>query len=362
MERANRRDRLNEKADKEKPIFFCCTIRLRRRKLATKKHLAMFNRRGKRMKRFRISVFCLISAFTIAAPHVDAQTTTRVAQNGAHVTESRGTARGPINFGVRTINAHPTRIIGQPGMTLRSGYASLVRPSNATLAAMSARQTARTYSEQTYNGMAARSDIAPNTSSIAAAQHIIKTDNLQAIADILARREPPRKDPATTKTQNGIRTLQPVSGDLTSHETLRSEVKPDPQGKNNHLSFSDAQRFHRQEWHDCNWWRQHFTTIVFVIGGYYFLDGGYWYPAWGYDPLSNYYDYDGPIYTYSNLLPDETIANVQVALQQEGYYAGPITGSLDVQTRAALANYQRDQGLPITGAIDQPTVQSLGLE
>jgi peptidoglycan hydrolase-like protein with peptidoglycan-binding domain len=65
---------------------------------------------------------------------------------------------------------------------------------------------------------------------------------------------------------------------------------------------------------------------------------------------------------YGNLLPDETIANVQVALQQAGYYTEAITGSLDVQTRAALANYQRDQGLPITGAIDQPTVQSLGLE
>jgi len=139
-------------------------------------------------------------------------------------------------------------------------------------------------------------------------------------------------------------------------------VKPDPQGKNNHLSFSDALRCHRQEWHDCNWWRQHFTTIVFVSAGYFFLDGCYWYPAWGYDPLSSNYDYDGPIYTYGNLLPDETIANVQVALQQAGYYSEPITGSLDVQTRAALANYQRDQGLPVTGAIDQPTVQSLGLE
>jgi hypothetical protein len=340
----------------------CCTIRLRRKKLATKKHLAMFNCWGKRMKRFRISAFCLILAVAIVAPHVEAQTNAPVAQNGAHVTANRGTARGPINFGVRTINAHTTRMIGQPGMPLRSAYASLVRPSNAALAAMSARQTARTYRAQTYNGMAARSDIAPKTSSIAAAQRIIKTDNLQAIADILARREPPRSDPATTNPQNGVRSLQPVSGDLASHETLRSQVKRDPQGNKNHVSFSDAQRFHRQEWHDCNWWRQHFTTIVFVIGGYYFLDGSYWYPAWGYDPLSNNYDYDGPIYTYSNLLPDETIANVQVALQQAGYYAGPITGSLDVQTRAALADYQRDQGLSITGAIDQPTVQSLGLE
>ena len=81
----------------------------------------------------------------------------------------------------------------------------------------------------------------------------------------------------------------------------------------------------------------------------------------GADPLNSYYDYDGPIYTYSNLLPDEVIANVQTALQDAGYYFGAVTGSLNVETRAALANFQRDYGLPITGAIDEPTVETLGL-
>jgi peptidoglycan hydrolase-like protein with peptidoglycan-binding domain len=91
------------------------------------------------------------------------------------------------------------------------------------------------------------------------------------------------------------------------------------------------------------------------------LDAGYWYPALGYDPFNNYYDYDGPVYTYGNLLPDQVIANVQEALQEAGYYGGPITGSLNVETRAAIANFQRDYGLLITGAIDQPTIESLGL-
>jgi len=320
----------------------------------------MFNRRGKLMKPFRIPALCLISALAIAAPRVDAQTNAPVTQNSPHVAASGGIARGPINF--RTINTHPAGMIGQPRTNFRSGYAPSVRPSNVTLAAMSARQTARTYNARPHSGMAVRSDIAPNTSSIAAVQRVIKTDDAQAIAGILARREPPRSDPATANPQTGVRASQPTSGDLAPHEAPQSQVKPGPQGKNNHLSFSDALRCHRQEWHDCNWWRQHFTTIVFVSGGYFFLDGCYWYPAWGYDPLSTNYDYDGPVYTYGNLLPDETIANVQVALQQAGYYSEPITGSLDVQTRAALANYQRDQGLPVTGAIDQPTVQSLGLE
>jgi peptidoglycan hydrolase-like protein with peptidoglycan-binding domain len=98
-----------------------------------------------------------------------------------------------------------------------------------------------------------------------------------------------------------------------------------------------------------------------VATGYYFLDGSYWYPAYGYDPLQSYYDYDGPIYTYSNLLPDEVIANVQTALQNAGYYYGEITGSLGVDTRAAIANFQRDNSLQITGAIDEATVGALGL-
>jgi len=55
------------------------------------------------------------------------------------------------------------------------------------------------------------------------------------------------------------------------------------------------------------------------------------------------------------------IANVQTALQNAGYYFGAITGSLSFETRAALANFQRDYGLPISGAIDEPTVQTLGL-
>ncbi len=85
------------------------------------------------------------------------------------------------------------------------------------------------------------------------------------------------------------------------------------------------------------------------------------YPAYGYDPLNSYYDYDGPVYTYSNLLPDEVIANVQTALQDAGYYFGAITGSLSLEMRAALANFQRDYGLQITGAIDEATVETLGL-
>jgi hypothetical protein len=91
------------------------------------------------------------------------------------------------------------------------------------------------------------------------------------------------------------------------------------------------------------------------------MPAGHWYPAYGYNPAYDYYDYDGPIYTYGNLLPDQVIANVQRALQEAGYYAGPITGSIGSGTRAALGYFQRDYVLIITEAIVEPTVAALGL-
>ena len=145
------------------------------------------------------------------------------------------------------------------------------------------------------------------------------------------------------------------------HESLKDTQAKKSHHKKDNINFDQAFRRHWHEWHDRNWWHTHCDTIVFVSTGCYFLDGSYWYPAWGYDPLQSYYDYDGPIYTYGDLLPDEVIANVQTALQDAGYYYGEITGSLGVDTRAALANFQRDYSLQITGAIDEGTVEALGL-
>jgi Putative peptidoglycan binding domain len=113
-------------------------------------------------------------------------------------------------------------------------------------------------------------------------------------------------------------------------------------------------------WHDRVWWTSHYPRIAFVFGGWYYWNAGWWYPAWGYAPNA-YYAYDGPIYAYNDLPPDQVIANVQVALQQQGYYEGEVDGLLGPLTRAALADYQRDYGLYETAAIDQPTLESLGM-
>jgi Putative peptidoglycan binding domain len=126
-------------------------------------------------------------------------------------------------------------------------------------------------------------------------------------------------------------------------------------------NYADAMRRYRRERHDCDWWKQHYIVIVLVGGGYYYHDSGYWYPAWGYDPNYERYDYDGPIYTYGNLLPDQVIVNVQRALKELGYYAGDLNGSLGVDTRQALSAYQQDYGLDTTGVVDEGTVRALGL-
>ena len=49
-----------------------------------------------------------------------------------------------------------------------------------------------------------------------------------------------------------------------------------------------AFRNYRSAWHDRGWWHNHYNRVVFVYGGWYAWNAGYWYPAWGYAPNSYY--------------------------------------------------------------------------
>jgi len=123
--------------------------------------------------------------------------------------------------------------------------------------------------------------------------------------------------------------------------------------------YAAFRNYHRQ-WHDRSWWRSHCDRIVFVNNGWYYWNAGYWFPAWGYAPSVTYV-YDGPIYAYNGLSPDQVTVNVQEQLARAGYYDGPIDGILGPMTREAIAAYQADNGLAITSAIDEPTLATLGL-
>jgi len=128
-------------------------------------------------------------------------------------------------------------------------------------------------------------------------------------------------------------------------------------------SWTEAR--HRQNDHHCNhhgrdWWHQRCDAVVLVDWGYWGCYDGWWYPAWGYDPNCSYYEYDGPIYGCNGLLPDEIVANVQRELQRLGYFPYEADGIFGPLTQEALARYQLDAGIQVTGVIDPKTLAALG--
>jgi hypothetical protein len=188
-------------------------------------------------------------------------------------------------------------------------------------------------------------------------------------ASVTERKETPEdvqsEQPTATDAQKG--------GERTgnwSHNNRSGKSGLDPQsvarlrewrGKGDNVATAAAKHHdHRHHHHGHDWWRHHCGVIILVGWGYWGWDSGWWYPAWGYDPIYSSYAFDEPIYGYGVLPPDQVIANVQGALQDLGYYSDEIDGELGPATRAALEDYQRDNGLPVTGLIDRETLESLG--
>src|SRR6478736_1849590 len=158
---------------------------------------------------------------------------------------------------------------------------------------------------------------------------------------------------------NGVKTTTPNPPMQATNSGLHTGKPVLNFNNSNTMNFNDACWRHRGQ-HDCNWWRNHCHTIILIGGGFYAWDLGYWYPAYGYDSYNSNYAYDGPIYGYDGLPPDQIIANVQYVLQQLGYFAESVDGVLGAVTRAAIEDYQVENNLPVTGAIDRPLLISLG--
>ena len=195
---------------------------------------------------------------------------------------------------------------------------------------------------------------------------------LQNRPNVTARTYAPRT--YTPNVQNRTRTFTPPNQNTSvatnTNTTVRNRdwqnrTNTNRNWQNNNsagtFTFEQARRHFNRERHDRSWWRSRYNRIVLFGGGYYYWDNNYWYPAYGYDPYYSTYSYDEPIYGYNDLPPGQVIANVQSALQEQGYYHDAVDGLIGPNTRAALSNFQRDQGLPITAAIDGPTLQALGL-
>lgn len=162
-----------------------------------------------------------------------------------------------------------------------------------------------------------------------------------------------------------------VSGGKSSPANRHGQSRLDPQtsaqlrhwqGKTD--SFAQARLKHDEHCHhhhDHDWWRHQCRAFIFFDWGWWGWDDGWWYPAWGYEPYDSYYEYNEPIYGYGGLSPEQIVANVQGALQEQGYYTYAVDGVMGPLTQAAIGRYQHDHRLPITYGIDPATLGSLGV-
>jgi hypothetical protein len=176
----------------------------------------------------------------------------------------------------------------------------------------------------------------------------------------------------------------------------RTSTAANQQTAAKHQSFV---KNHASERHDGNWHRDwdrhhshfHHNKVFVFIGGSWWGLNPWFYPYYAYDYPYDYYgynpydysygypdDYSANPYDYYNYAPydnddqsfyagsNQSAANVTVsAVQSElaklGYYNGVIDGALGDQTEAALARYQQDRDLSVTGTVDAATLQSLGI-
>ena len=110
------------------------------------------------------------------------------------------------------------------------------------------------------------------------------------------------------------------------------------------------------------WHHHHYR---FSGGDWIAIDPGYDY-GYPYDntaPYGAYYGDEPAPYSSPAYDSSESLAmSVQDQLTRLGYSPGPIDGELGPQTRDAIADFQNDHHLPVTGQIDTPLLRALGLQ
>jgi hypothetical protein len=142
----------------------------------------------------------------------------------------------------------------------------------------------------------------------------------------------------------------------------------DPSGRGD-WKHANGTAWHRHDNDDDNGEHEHHHHHRFSFGFF-----PYWYPSWGYyDYGYPYYSYGYPDYYYPDngyYYPDNGYysgqngsANIQVlvqeALARRGYYSGQVDGVIGPETRSAIREFQRDNGLSVTGRIDSELMRAL---
>lgn len=140
---------------------------------------------------------------------------------------------------------------------------------------------------------------------------------------------------------------------------------------------------HDGSWHhDWDKHRAHFDhghIFVFIDGFWWGLYPWDYYPyyAYGSYPSDSYgyddYPYDSsdaynqnPYSYYNGYAPSDesgnaVVSSLQSQLAKLGYYRGALDGVVGDETQAAIARYQEDNDLSVTGTVTAATLQSLGL-
>jgi len=117
--------------------------------------------------------------------------------------------------------------------------------------------------------------------------------------------------------------------------------------------------------HIHNFDHHHFR---FFNGGWVIADDGFYgypygdYPYGYYDNYDQPSTYSSPAYSYDYSSSDSLISDVQNQLTRLGYVTGPADGDMGPLTQNAVAQFQRDNNLPITGRLNSVTLQALGIQ
>jgi hypothetical protein len=161
----------------------------------------------------------------------------------------------------------------------------------------------------------------------------------------------------------------------TSRSRVARSTDEQPGSARNHIFARHDGNWHRDWDHrgahffNGHWW-------CFDNGAWIGLDAGF-YP-WDYFPYYayDYYPYDyypgyyadvEPEYYSAGVSssaeknPDPNVTAVQTDLTNLGYYHGVVDGLFGRDTRDALAHYQTDKRLAVTGTLTTETLQSLGV-
>lgn len=148
--------------------------------------------------------------------------------------------------------------------------------------------------------------------------------------------------------QSSVQRVNPQSAQSGNIQRgARPQITPNGQynSSNNYGGYWSQANTHNDWSHNGrHYWNDH--NYRWYQGGWLIIDAGF----------NPYYVNTG----YGNYA--SPVSSVQASLANLGYYDGPIDGDAGPGTRNAIASYQNDHNLNVTGRIDGDLLQSLQLE